>query len=248
MNRRAIFTPASLKLNLAKSSVCFWSLALSGRGFGSTATHALDGTTSPANTAPAIGRVAPEGGLYSANLREWFRARQIGDIKAARKVPEDAARDGDVGAAWELGGMYADGGEQSDQRAFEYFRTLTESHAEETADTAPAVFIAQAFVAIGFYYLTGVANDIKPEAARAHQMFSYAASYFGDPDAQCHLGRTYLDASVLQRVRSRRRAGCRTLPARGNISGPSRVRRHAVQGRIRPSRRCAGPDVPDARV
>jgi uncharacterized protein len=85
------------------------------------------------------------------------------------KVLEDAARDGDVGAAWELGGMYADGDgvEQSDQRAFEYFRTLTDSHAEETPDTAPAVFVAQAFVAIGFYYLTGVANYIKPDAVRA---------------------------------------------------------------------------------
>jgi uncharacterized protein len=133
--------------------------------------------------------------MYSANLREWFRARQIGDIKAARKVLEDAARDGDVGAAWKLGRMYADGDgvEQSDQRGFEYFRTLADSHAEQTPGTAPAVFVAKAFVEIGSYYLAGIAHYIKPDAARAHQMFSYAASYFGDPDAQYRLGRTYLD-------------------------------------------------------
>jgi len=135
------------------------------------------------------------GRYYSANLREWFRARQIGDIKAARKVLEDAARRGDVGAAWKLGRMYADGDEveRSDQRGFEYFRTLADSHAEETPGTAPAVFVAKAFVEIGSYYLAGIAHYIKPDAARAHQMFSYAASYFGDPDAQYRLGRTYLD-------------------------------------------------------
>jgi uncharacterized protein len=83
--------------------------------------------------------------------------------------------------------------EQSDQRAFEYFRTLANSHAEETPGTTPAVFVAKAFVEIGRYYLVGIANYIKPDAARAHQIFSYAASYFGDPDAQYRLGRTYLD-------------------------------------------------------
>jgi uncharacterized protein len=195
MNRRAIFVSAALTLDLAKSSGYFLSVASFGFGFGATAAYALDGTRSPANTAPAIGQVAPEEAMYSANLREWFRARQIGDFKAARKVLEDAARDGDVGASWKLGRMYADGDgvEQSDQRAFEYFRTLADSHAEETPGTAPAVFVAKAFVEIGSYYLAGIANYIKPDAARAHQMFSYAAAYFGDPDAQYHLGRTYLD-------------------------------------------------------
>jgi uncharacterized protein len=195
MNRRAISPPAALKLNLAKSSLYFWLLALLGLGVGSTATYALDGTRSSPNTVPAIGQVAPEEAMHSANLREWFRARQIGDIKAAQKVLEDAAREGDVGAAWKLGRMYADGDGvgQSDQRAFEYFRTLADSHAEETPGTAPAVFVAKAFVEIGTYYLAGIAHYIKPDTARAHQMFSYAASYFGDPDAQYRLGRTYLD-------------------------------------------------------
>ncbi len=195
MNRRAIFTSAALKLDLAKLSGYFLLIALFGPVCGSTETYALDGTRSPGNAAPAIGQVAPEEAMYSANLRAWFRARQIGDLKAARKVLEDAARDGDVGAVWKLGRMYADGDgvEQSDQRAFEYFRALADSHAEETPGTTPAVFVAKAFVKIGSYYLTGIPSYIKPDAARAHQMFSYAGSYFGDPDAQYRLGRTYLD-------------------------------------------------------
>src|SRR5262249_5819688 len=42
--------------------------------------------------------------------------------------------------------------------------------------------------------LTGIPNsNIKPDAVRALEMVSYAASYFGDPDAQFRLGRMYLD-------------------------------------------------------
>jgi TPR repeat protein len=197
MNRRTIFTLTSVarKLNLVKSSGYFLSVAVFGFGLGMTAAYALDGTRSPANIAPAIGRVAPQGGLPCDNLEEWSCARQLGDIEAARKLLEDAARDGDAMAAWKLGRMYADGegAKQSDLRAFEYFRTLADSHADEVPGTRPAVFVAKAFVEIGSYYLRGIPNYIEPDAVRALQEFDYAASHFGDPDAQYHLGRMYLD-------------------------------------------------------
>jgi uncharacterized protein len=178
MNRRAIFTSAAL---LAKLSEYFLSIALFGFGLELTAAYALDGTRSPANSAPAIGEVPLEGALYS---------------EAARKSLEAAARSGDVEATWKLGRMYADGDgvTQSDPRAFEYFRMLADSHGDETPGTGPAVFVAKAFVALGGYYLTGIPNsDVKPDPVHAHDMFNYAASYFGDPDAQYHLGRMYLD-------------------------------------------------------
>jgi uncharacterized protein len=180
------------------------SVAVFGFGLGLTTAYALDGTRSPANTAPppigtapAIGRVAPQEGVqYSGYLREWLRARQIGDFEAARKFLEDAARDGDVGAAWELGRMYADGDgvKQNHQLAFEYFLGIANSHADDVTGTAQARFVANAFVRLGSYYLAGIANsNIKPNAVRGRDMFNYAASYFGDPDAQYHLGRMYLD-------------------------------------------------------
>jgi TPR repeat protein len=172
-------------------------VAAFGFSLGLTAAHALDGTKSPANIAPAIGRDVPqEEILYSGHLREWLHARQIGDIEAARKFLEDAARDGDVGAAWELGRMYADGDgvKPNHQLAFEYFAGIADSHADEPTGTARARFVASAFVRLGSYYLRGIPNsNIKPNAVRGRDMFSYAASYFGDPDAQYHLGRMYLD-------------------------------------------------------
>jgi hypothetical protein len=197
MNRRAIFTSAALKLNLAKSSGYFLSVAVFGFGLGLTAAYALDGTRSPANIAPAIGLPQSQWGMvYSGYLRDWLRARQLGDMDAARKFLESGARDGDVGAAWELGRMYADGDgvKQNPQLAFDYFGGIANSHAEEPTGTAQARFVANAFVRLGIYYLTGIPNsNIKPDAARGRDMFNYAASYFADPEAQYHLGRMYLD-------------------------------------------------------
>ncbi len=54
-------------------------------------------------------------------------------------------------------------------------------------------FVADAYVALGHYYRDGIPNSpVKPDPNRAHDMFSYAAAVFGDPDAQFHLGRLYL--------------------------------------------------------
>jgi hypothetical protein len=208
MNRRAIFTSAALKLNLAKSSGYFLSVALFGLGFWSTAAYALD-TKSPANSTPAVGGVQLRGsgpksveealrafGNGSVNLRASFVARQLGDIDAARKFLEHAARDGDVGAAWELGRMYADGDgvKQNHQLAFEYFGGIADSRADEPTGTVQARFVASAFVRLGGYYLTGIPNsNIKPDPVRAHHIFNYAASYYGDRDAQYRPGRMYLD-------------------------------------------------------
>jgi len=183
------------------------SLGLLGFGLGLTTAYALDGIPSPPDKMPAVGvGVVPQGapsvGISPGRAATPFqafqkgaRAIQAGDIKSGLEALEDAARNGEVMALWKLGRMYADGEgvKQSDQRAFEYFRTLADSHAEETPGTNPAVFVAKSFIEIGSYYLTGIPNYLKPDAGHAHQMFSYAASYFGDPEAQYRLGRTYLD-------------------------------------------------------
>jgi TPR repeat protein len=53
--------------------------------------------------------------------------------------------------------------------------------------------VANAFVALGRYYLNGIPNSkIKPDTERAWEMFSYAASYFGSADAQYDLAGLYL--------------------------------------------------------
>jgi TPR repeat protein len=92
--------------------------------------------------------------------------------------------------------MYAegDGVTQDDYKAFEYFRRIANSHADDNPNTPQARFVANAFVALGHYYLDGIPNTpIKRDPVRAREMFGYAASYFRDPDAQYYLARLYLD-------------------------------------------------------
>ena len=98
-------------------------------------------------------------------------------------------------AQWKLGRMYADGigVARDDLRAFEYFSGIANAHAEDSPSAPQAAIVANAFVALGRYYLSGIPNSkIKPDPDRAREMFSYAASYFGNADAQYDLARLYL--------------------------------------------------------
>ena len=106
-----------------------------------------------------------------------------------------AAEGGHPIAQWKLGRMYADGNgvAQDDLRAFEYFSRIANAHAEDSPSAPQAAIVANAFVALGRYYLDGIPNSkIKADTERAREMFSYAASYFGNADAQYDLARLYL--------------------------------------------------------
>jgi TPR repeat protein len=111
---------------------------------------------------------------------------------------EYAAEKGHAIAQWKLGRMYAEGEgvTRDDLKAFEYFRRIASSHAEDNPDTPQARFVANAFVALGQYYLDGIGKTrLKRDPERAREMFAYAASYFRDPDAQYNLARLYLDGT-----------------------------------------------------
>jgi hypothetical protein len=128
-------------------------------------------------------------------FRSGTQALQAGDTSRGVTALEYAAANGHAVAQWKLGRMYAegDGVGRNDLRAFEYFRDIADAHADDVPGTQQARFVANAFVALGIYYLDGIpSSPIKADPDRARDMFQYAASYFGDPDAQYHLGRLYL--------------------------------------------------------
>jgi len=85
-------------------------------------------------------------------------------------------------------------------RAFEYFSRIANAHAEDSPSEPQAAIVANAFVALGRYYLNGIPNSkIKSDPDRAREMFSYAASYFGNADAQYDLARLYLKSAGTSR-------------------------------------------------
>jgi uncharacterized protein len=134
-------------------------------------------------------------------FRTGTQALRSGDTKAGLSSLEYAAANGHPVAQWKLGRMYAEGTgvTRDDVRAFEYFRGIANAHAEDNPGTPQARFVANAFVALGSYYLDGIPNALKSDPERAREMFAYAASYFGDADAQYNLGRIYMEGTVGQK-------------------------------------------------
>lgn len=135
-------------------------------------------------------------------LRSGTQKLRAGKTGEAVTSLEYAAAEGVTAARWKLGRMYAegDGVPQSDLRAFEYFSSIANARPDEVPGTPQARFVASAFVALGHYYREGIPDSpVKADIARARQMYAYAASYFGDPDAQYHLGRLYLDGIGVQK-------------------------------------------------
>jgi uncharacterized protein len=148
---------------------------------------AFDGA--PVNTEAAIPVVAAQTGTAAASKKAAAPDTSLTSLQYA-------AEGGHPVAQWKLGKMYADGDgvTQDNVRAFEYFSRIANAHAEDNPSAPQAVIVANAFVALGRYYLNGIPNStIKPDADRAREMFSYAASYFGNADAQYDLARLYLN-------------------------------------------------------
>lgn len=129
---------------------------------------------------------------FQAGMREYGAGDKAGAVKAL----SFAADQGDPRASWKLGKMYAagDGVPADPLRAFEYFSRVADEHADIAPDSPHARFVANAFVALGSYFLNGIPKTyVKANPARAREMFHYAATQFGDPDAQFNLARMYMD-------------------------------------------------------
>ncbi len=134
----------------------------------------------------------------SEAFRLGARAYFAGNKEKAVDALSFAAANGVPAAQWKLGRMYADGDgvAEDDLKAFEYFSSIADQHADDSPGSSQAPYVASAFVALGTYYLNGIQNTaVKPNARRAREIFTYAASYFGNADAQYNLGRLYLTGS-----------------------------------------------------
>ena len=136
-------------------------------------------------------------------LRSGARKYYSGDKEGALQSLQYAAENGEPMAAWKLGEMYAhgDGVKEDDRKAFQYFSQIVREHGDDRPDAPDAPFVASAFVALGSYYLNGIKGVVPQNPARAKQIFTHAASYFGDADAQFQLGQLYQGSSNKLAVR-----------------------------------------------
>jgi TPR repeat protein len=120
---------------------------------------------------------------------------KAGDADASVAALTYAAEGGEAIARWKLGEMYADGQgvQRDDVKAYHYFNQLVEDYDEDQPDRRNLSAISNAFVAVGVYCLTGIPNsEVRPDPRRAHELFQYAATIFGDPNAQYNLAHMYM--------------------------------------------------------
>jgi TPR repeat protein len=172
-------------------------LAFSGASV-STPSRALDVQPAP----PAAVAPLPIFKDPRAALRAGVETFQRGD--AANSVPalRYAADGGETLAQWKLGRMYAagEGVAKDDVTAYQYFSRIVREYNEEQANPRNVAAVASAFVAVGVYSLGGIPNSpVRRDVARAQQMFHYAATNFGDANAQYNLGRMYYDGDGIKR-------------------------------------------------
>jgi uncharacterized protein len=163
-------------------------------GASAVATPALAFDGAPATPDVAIPVVSAQPGAAAALKKAVPQAAPDTSLTSLQY----AAEGGHPIAQWKLGRMYADGVgvAQDDVRAFEYFSRIANAHAEDSPSAPQAAIVANAFVALGRYYLNGIPNSkVKSDPERAREMFSYAASYFGNADAQYDLARLYLKSA-----------------------------------------------------
>jgi TPR repeat protein len=118
-----------------------------------------------------------------------------GDKTTAAEALDFAAKKGIPGAQWKLASMYADGDgvSRDDMKAFQLFSQLAAQGSDDDVTAqAAAPYVSNAYVRLGTYYRQGIPNSkVKPDFSRARQAFTYAASFFGNADAQFNLARMY---------------------------------------------------------
>jgi TPR repeat protein len=175
-------------------SACRWAIAVAAFGMltlSSASAFAFDSSTpdSPAKISPKS-FASPE-----QALRAGIDDLKAGAAAASVAALSYAAEGGQPIARWKLGEMYADGigVARDDVKAYHYFNQLVEDYDEDAPDQRNRAAISNAFVAVGVYSLTGIPNgQVHADAERARELFQYAATTFGDPDAQYNLAHMYI--------------------------------------------------------
>ncbi len=163
--------------------------------------------------APAAQALEPQTGAAAVAVAPIFKdprtallrgiqGYQAGDFAASISALKYAAEGGQPLARWKLGQMYATGdGVPSDHlAAYKYFDQIVRGYDDERADPRVRSIVSSAFVSVGAYSLAGIPNTaVRRNPERALDLFHYAATYFGDGNAQYHLARMYLDGDGVSR-------------------------------------------------
>jgi TPR repeat protein len=134
--------------------------------------------------------------------RQGVNALKAGRPGVALPALEYAAKRGVLGAQIKLARAYSVGREvpKDDGKAFTYFEQIADQQADISPSSPIAKYAAEAFVALGQYYLDGIpAMPLASNPVYAVDLFRHAASYFGDAEAQYRLARLYMNGTGVEK-------------------------------------------------
>ncbi len=129
-------------------------------------------------------------------FRFFFKARESGKEEDAISALKYAADQGNPAAQWKLGRMYqiGDGVPKDPGEAFRFFEKIVVRYIDARPGTPEWQFTSSAMVALGHYHKNGIAEaGIAQDRSRAQVMFTTAATYFDNPEAQYELAKLYLE-------------------------------------------------------
>ena len=156
--------------------------------------RAFDGSTPQADDhAPLPMFKSPK-----AALRAGLEGVRNGHSRTAVAALQYAAEGGEPLAQWKLGKMYAagEGVPRDDAKAFDYFSQIFDNYSDDEVDPREIPFVSSAFVALGVYNLNGIdKTNVAANPERALEIFHFAATNFGDANAQYNLARMFLDGN-----------------------------------------------------
>ena len=121
-----------------------------------------------------------------------FNAYRSGHKEQALQAYRDASEQGQVGATWKLGRMYAegDGVPQDDYEAYKYFREVVQQRVEPGSDEE--AYVGDAYAALGRYSAECIpGTDVDANPVVAQDFYQRAAAY-GSSTGQFEIGKMYL--------------------------------------------------------
>lgn len=160
-------------------------------------------------------------------FRFFFSARKNGQQEEAVSALKYAAEQGNQAAQWKLGRMYqiGDGVPKDPAAAYRFFEQIVERYSDAQPGTPEWQYASSAMVALGHYHRRGVPEaGIPQDSDQAQIMFTTAATYFRNPEAQYELARIYLDGEnpagdIIQAARMLKKASVAGHPGAEALLG-----------------------------
>lgn len=141
-------------------------------------------------------------GTPGAALRAGLEDFRAGRAASAIEALKYAAAGGELLAQWKLAKIYAngDGVPHDDIKAYDYFSQIVTNYDEDDPNRRDRAIVSSAYVALGTYSLSGIAGSkVAADPQRAFELFQFAATSFGDTNAQYRLARMHLDGTGVKK-------------------------------------------------